>query len=188
MAALQRIPWSEAEDEVISNLVEDLGTKHWTHIAVILAERFPGVKRSSKQCRERWVNHLDPTLRKAPWSDDELMALYKCHQQHGNQWAVIAAALPGRTDNSVKSRLYTEIRKFVRCFNIGKPAALRILRSMRSLLRDTSITKTMLEFYGYSPADLVQTQPTDVDLLEQQFIQFKQVLDRHYPETSPPDL
>lgn len=35
----------------------------------VVASRLPG--RIGKQCRERWFNHLDPSIKKGEWSPEE---------------------------------------------------------------------------------------------------------------------
>lgn len=57
MKTLKR-PWTEAEDELIRRLVDEFGPKNWTKIAKYVPDR------QGKQCRERWFNHLDPTINK----------------------------------------------------------------------------------------------------------------------------
>ncbi|RHY05068.1 hypothetical protein DYB28_006631 [Aphanomyces astaci] len=55
-------PWTAHEDHQIVTLVAQLGCKHWSKLAKILndecANGHNGAKRSGKQCRERWHNHL----------------------------------------------------------------------------------------------------------------------------------
>lgn len=60
--------------------------------------------RTSKQCRERWNNYLDPTLLHTPFSAEEDQILLKLQAENGNKWAHIARSLPGRTENAVKLR------------------------------------------------------------------------------------
>ncbi|RQM27092.1 hypothetical protein B5M09_006034 [Aphanomyces astaci] len=54
--------WTAHEDHQIVTLVAQLGCKHWSKLAKILndecANGHNGAKRSGKQCRERWHNHL----------------------------------------------------------------------------------------------------------------------------------
>ena len=57
-------PWSKEEDETIIRCV-NAGISKWSEIA----ERIEG--RIGKQCRERWFNHLDPNIKKGPWTDEE---------------------------------------------------------------------------------------------------------------------
>ena len=53
-------PWSMEEDRKIVSLVGQFGPKRWSFIAKHLQGR------TGKQCRERWVNQLDPTIKKEP--------------------------------------------------------------------------------------------------------------------------
>ena len=53
-------------DVRLVELVRQLGTKSWTLVAARL-----GGGRNGKQCRERWHNHLDPDVKKGPWTEDE---------------------------------------------------------------------------------------------------------------------
>ena len=57
-------PWCTGEDEQLTELVKQYGGKHWARIASML----PG--RTGKQCRERWCNNLDPSLKKGAWTQD----------------------------------------------------------------------------------------------------------------------
>jgi len=76
-----------------------LGRK-WSKIS----EFMPG--RIGKQCHERYVNHLDPALRKGGWTEQEDAILLEQHAKFYNKWAEIAKHLSGRSDNDVKNRWY----------------------------------------------------------------------------------
>jgi hypothetical protein len=67
-----------------------------------VAERLPG--RIGKQCRERWFNHLDRTIQKIDWTEEENQQLYDLQCLHGNKWSTIAKAMAGRTENGTKNR------------------------------------------------------------------------------------
>jgi len=74
-------PWTEEEDAALVNLIkydpdarkgQPLGSYPdgerriaWNRLATKMDTR------SGKQCRERWTNHLDPDIKKGPWSEEE---------------------------------------------------------------------------------------------------------------------
>ncbi|OHT03065.1 Myb-like DNA-binding domain containing protein [Tritrichomonas foetus] len=97
-------PFNIQEDRMLINFVRTHGPKNWNSIAAQLQCR------TAKQCRERWHNHLDPTISKGPWTaiEDKILALK--HRELGNRWADIAKFLPGRTDTLVKNRWNTSVK------------------------------------------------------------------------------
>ena len=56
--------WTDEEDTVLRNLVQANGTKNWAVIAIQFSQHFAEKERSRKQCRERWLNYLDPDINK----------------------------------------------------------------------------------------------------------------------------
>jgi len=98
--------WTEAEDKRLAELVNLYGPKKWS---TAIAPHLPG--RLGKQCRERWHNKLNPQLRGGKWTDEETELLFKLHKQHGNKWTTISKELPGRSDNDVKNRYYSQVRR-----------------------------------------------------------------------------
>lgn len=61
--------WTVEEDTSMVSLVEQFGTRNWGLIGSKLSEIV--MKRTGKQCRERWHNQLDPSITKAIWTCEE---------------------------------------------------------------------------------------------------------------------
>jgi len=54
-------------------------------------------------CRERFSNHLDPTLKKTPFDDAEDVLLTKLQNKFGNRWVLISKYMQGRSENEIKN-------------------------------------------------------------------------------------
>jgi hypothetical protein len=67
--------------------------------------------RSGKQCRERWFNTLHPEVRRGGWSPEEDYIIFKKYNEVGSKWSQISKELPGRTENSIKNRFYSTLRR-----------------------------------------------------------------------------
>ena len=100
-------PWTPAEDKIVIDYVARRGVRNvkWSEIANVIDGRI------GKQCRERWFNHLDPTLNKGRWTPEEDDILFTAQERVGNKWSKIAELLPGRAENDVKNRFNSSAKR-----------------------------------------------------------------------------
>ena len=109
-ADFKKGPWTALEDEIVRRGVKEANVASLKEIKWSdLSDLVPG--RTGKQVRERWYNHLDPSVNKGPWTDAEMQTLIEVHARLGNQWAKICKYLPGRTQNHIKNRWNSITRK-----------------------------------------------------------------------------
>eukprot|EP00186_Timspurckia_oligopyrenoides_P004836 CAMPEP_0182445618 /NCGR_PEP_ID=MMETSP1172-20130603/3686_1 /TAXON_ID=708627 /ORGANISM="Timspurckia oligopyrenoides, Strain CCMP3278" /LENGTH=245 /DNA_ID=CAMNT_0024641423 /DNA_START=180 /DNA_END=917 /DNA_ORIENTATION=- len=102
--------WSLSEDKLLIELVNKMGSKAWIAVAQFVP------KRTAKQCRERWINQLDPKITRAKWTRKEDILLIELHAEYGSAWSKIAKQIPGRSDNMVKNRWNSSITRRLRQF------------------------------------------------------------------------
>ncbi|KAJ3447892.1 myb DNA-binding domain superfamily protein-related [Anaeramoeba flamelloides] len=101
---LKKGSWSKEEDQFLKQGVKSHG-QSWPQVSLFV----PG--RTAKQCRERWMNQLDPSIYHGPWREEEDMILIEKHRIFGNQWSKIKKFLHGRPDNVIKNRWNTTLKK-----------------------------------------------------------------------------
>ncbi|KAG0220030.1 Transcription factor myb3r-5, partial [Mortierella sp. GBA43] len=118
-------PWTPEEDRQLRALVNELGAEKWVLIASRLGSR------TGKQCRERWHNHLDPTIDKSPFTPKENELIFKLFEQFGSKWAEMSKLMPGRPDNAIKNHFNTSMQRKRRRLSLQDPAERR--HSMPSL-------------------------------------------------------
>ncbi|KAH0787082.1 Myb-like DNA-binding domain containing protein [Histomonas meleagridis] len=97
--------WTRQEDEIIIQYVKENGVKNWRNLCTLL----PG--RIGKQCRERWRNHLDPKINHSAWTEEEDNRLIELHKQYGNHWVQISNLMVNRSDNAIKNRWNSTLKK-----------------------------------------------------------------------------
>jgi hypothetical protein len=93
-----KLKWSALEDDQLKQAIDELGITSWNQIS----QRVP--TRSGKQCRERWINQLSPSISKDIWLPEEDALLAQFHPTTGNRWTALAVHLPGRSALSIKNR------------------------------------------------------------------------------------
>ena len=101
--------WTKEEDAILLNMVQNMRMPmKWS----IVAQSMPD--RTGKQCRERYVNHLNPRLKNSEWSPQEDATIFHLYNSVGSQWAKMSKMIPGRTDNGIKNRFHNLRRQLER--------------------------------------------------------------------------
>lgn len=106
-------PWTEAEDEILSRYVKAHGVGNWR-----LIPKLAGLSRCGKSCRLRWINYLRPNVKRGNFSVDEDNLILTLHALLGNRWSLIAGRIPGRTDNEIKNYWNTHLRRKLRSMGV----------------------------------------------------------------------
>uniref|UniRef100_F6W453 Cell division cycle 5-like protein n=1 Tax=Ciona intestinalis TaxID=7719 RepID=F6W453_CIOIN len=82
--------WRNTEDEILKAAVMKYGLNQWSRIASLLH------RKSAKQCKARWYEWLDPSIKKTEWSREEEEKLLHLAKLMPTQWRTIAPII-GRT-------------------------------------------------------------------------------------------
>lgn len=105
---VKRSAWTEEEDRLV---------RKYKQLEMSFPEIGAKIGRVSDQVRDRWMNVLDPELKKHPITREERQIIFEAQQRLGNKWKAIANLLPGRSENMVKN-----------CFHNAKMATRRKMR------------------------------------------------------------
>eukprot|EP00884_Botryococcus_braunii_P003650 jgi/Botrbrau1/13286/Bobra.27_2s0006.1 len=102
-AGIKKGKWTDEEDQTLLQAVDEVGKK-WSVVAL----RVDG--RTDMSCRERYMNVLDPSLRKGPWSLEEDWRLQETVEAFKRifpriSWAGVSRRLPGRTDSMCTEKI-----------------------------------------------------------------------------------
>lgn len=96
--------WSSEEDKLILNLIGTFG-KNWS----LISKYFK--RRSSRQIKVRYVNHLSPDLKKSKFDKNEDDMILNLYAKLGNNWSQYVKFLKGRTPKKIKSRYLSLLNK-----------------------------------------------------------------------------
>lgn len=104
-AGTNRRNFTKSEDEQLTGLVSRFGENSWKDIARLMPNR------NTRQCKERWNSYLSPRINHEAWSEEEDYLLIQKYKEIGPKWVELSKYFKGRSDNNVKNRWYTHLRK-----------------------------------------------------------------------------
>ncbi|KAJ3677104.1 hypothetical protein LUZ60_002828 [Juncus effusus] len=103
---LNKGTWTREEDKILTSYIEKHGPGRWTKVP-----KKAGLNRCGKSCRLRWLNYLQPDIKRGNITQDEEDLIIRLHNLLGNRWSLIAGRLPGRTDNEIKNYWNTFLKR-----------------------------------------------------------------------------
>uniref|UniRef100_A0A0E0JFF9 Myb-like domain-containing protein n=1 Tax=Oryza punctata TaxID=4537 RepID=A0A0E0JFF9_ORYPU len=105
-----RLPpaWTPEEDASLERLARENGFRHWRRVAM---EMQPRGRRSPKQCRDRWRDHLARDVYHRPFTvDDDAELAHLRLRDGGDRWKDISRAVRCRSSSAMRRR-WRELRK-----------------------------------------------------------------------------
>lgn len=98
--SLIKTRFTEEEDRKLIEAVKENGAFAWGKIAANLKGR------TARQCRDRWVNYLNPELVKKEWAAEEDNLLMEMYKEFGTRWKDISLFFQGRSLNCIRNRVF----------------------------------------------------------------------------------
>ena len=95
------------EDAVLFQVMRANPGISWKNVAFYL----PG--RTARQCRDRWVNYLNPDITFRSWTERDDEILQEKFAEYGPKWSKILNHFPNRSYNDLKNRFYTKFVKMI---------------------------------------------------------------------------
>ncbi|KAE8711417.1 Transcription factor RAX1 [Hibiscus syriacus] len=152
-ANVKKGPWSPEEDSILKDYIHKYGTGgNW-----ISLPHKAGLKRCGKSCRLRWLNYLRPDIKHGDFTDEEDRVICSLFATIGSRWSIMAAQLPGRTDNDIKNYWNTKLKKKLMGLSSQSQRKLPTFSSYHQTL-PTSYYNPTRSFAGFDPLSSVQSE------------------------------
>ncbi|KAJ6234465.1 myb protein [Anaeramoeba flamelloides] len=169
--------WCEIEDEYLLNAIKNLGLDDWNYVGLLV----PG--RTSKQCRERWKNQLNPSISQKKFSKKERELLIEKQLEFGNRWTFLSQFFEGRTGNQLKNYWHSNIKRFEKTKNSETKLKTRKITKNIKVANIPKKKKKILKIPKLTISKQVQKQ---VQVQEERSEKKLNVRKRNYMETAQP--
>eukprot|EP00924_Labyrinthula_sp_SR-Ha-C_P010292 snap_masked-scaffold_23-processed-gene-2.30-mRNA-1 protein AED:0.51 eAED:0.52 QI:0/-1/0/1/-1/1/1/0/685 len=90
--------WKNTEDEILKSAVMKYGKNEWARISSLMP------RKTAKQCKARWFEWLDPSIKKTEFTREEDEKLLHLSKIFPNQWTTISNSIQGRTSTQCIER------------------------------------------------------------------------------------
>ena len=162
------------------SLVSKYGARRWT----LISQGFDG-RRMGKQCRERWHNHLNPLIRKEPFTMLEDLAIITMYDIFGSRWALMKRFLRGRTDNSIKNHWHSSMVKKMTYYRESLVSILSLIYLRHKSERNGQVLSILLRSNRVKKPIVASKLPQEWELLPMQ-LNSHLILDTRCPQWPPP--
>lgn len=146
-----RKSWIPEEDEMLRKIIENNGPRQWSAIAIELNQVVHGSEpiRKGKQCRERWLGHLNPKILKKSWTTEEDSIILYRQSLLGNRWSEISKFLSGRTENQIKNR-WRKLSKESKTKSLKNPKNVFTEVPIERMLLDVELSSLLFQYQSYN--------------------------------------
>ncbi|KAM3382772.1 transcription factor MYB4-like [Capsicum galapagoense] len=103
-SGLRKGTWTHEEDKKLAAYINRCGCWNWRQLP-----KFAGLSRCGKNCRLRWLNYLQPNIKRGNFTKEEDETIMNLHAEI--EWSAIAVHLAGRSDNEIKNHWHTSLKK-----------------------------------------------------------------------------
>lgn len=120
--AKNSVLWTKEEDGIIITAVSAQSDQTNISWATISTKYLP--RRTGRQIRERYSNHLNPRLNRGPFTQEEDLKLWHAHKEYGKCWTEIGTRVfnSTRSENQIKNRWHGAAFKHIMTEKFGPDA------------------------------------------------------------------
>ena len=108
---IKRIRFSPQEDKELIDLVSKYGDKNWKKISEEISKKSTIIEssptkiyRTPRQCKDRYINYLNPEINARQWTAEEDQCLMINSLLNKTNWRSMQKLFPGRSEVAIRNR------------------------------------------------------------------------------------